>query len=411
MARLQSHLFALIISCLLLCKKIDMDYTSKYFELKSIFNQNAGKLIVDEDMEIVNLPFNSQGYWPKIMDEQKNIEDEQLYLGMPDSKFFENNHFIYSIVVPRKKRQYNKAIILLHGLNERYWDKYLPWAYYLALETQQPVILFPIAFHMNRGPVSWNNARALAPLIANRKNKFDTQSLTFANVALSMRLTDDPLRFLKSGQQTAEDLILLLQQIEQGLIPVFAKGTQTNFFAYSIGAFVSQIMFLANCNDSLNSSKLFLFCGGSFFSEMNGVSKLIMDNVAFNSIKDYYTSSINTALEENKLLKSLLTEFPLGKAFYAMLQENNNKVWREERLKSSLKKIYAVTLKNDTVIPALGTEKVLSFSKKEQSHNEIIDFPYDYSHEVPFPVSGKADRNLVNQNFLHVFSKAREFLA
>ena len=388
-----------------------MDYTSKYFELKSIFNQTESRISVDAEMEIVNLPFNSESYWTRIMDDQEQYAKQQLNLGVPDSHYFENNHFNYSVFVPRKQKQYSKAIVMLHGLNERYWEKYLPWAYYLALQTQRPVILFPIAFHMNRGPVSWKNAKELAPLLTIRKKNFDTQSLTFANVALSMRLTDDPLRFLKSGHQTAEDLSLLIQQMGEGLIPGFIKGTQTDIFAYSIGAFVSQIMFLANSKGQLSNSKLFLFCGGAFFNEMNGVSKLIMDNVAFNSIWKYYTSSINIALEENKLLNSLITEFPLGKAFYAMLQECNNKPWREEILGSVLKQIYAVTLKNDKVIPSLGTEKFLGFPKNRQTPNEIIDFPYDYSHEVPFPISGKTDYLLVNQCFTSVFSKASQFLA
>ena len=381
-----------------------MDYTNKYFELRKCFNQTESRINVDDKIEIVNLPFNSESVWPKIIDEQKIYNNEELSLGTPDSEYFENNHFHYSVFVPKEHKQTKKAIVLLHGLNERHWDKYLPWAYFLAIETQRPVILFPIAFHMNRGPISWNNAKELAPLMALRKTKFDAKSLTFANVALSMRLTDDPLRFFKSGHQTAEDLTLLIQQIEQGLIPIFEKDTRVDFFAYSIGAFVSQIMFLANSKELLSNSKLFLFCGGAFFNEMNGVSKLIMDSVAFDRILKFYTSGINNVLEDNKLLSSLLTEFPLGKAFYAMLKEDNYQTWREEILRFIHKQIYAVTLKNDKVIPALGTERVLRTL-------EIIDFPYDYSHEVPFPVSGKADRNLVNQSFLNVFSKAGEFLA
>ncbi|HEY4787572.1 MAG TPA: DUF6051 family protein [Bacteroidales bacterium] len=388
-----------------------MDYTSKYFELRSIFNQQEARIVIDSEMEIVNLPFNSESYWPRIMDEQETVINAQLNLNVPDSKYFENNHFTYSVFVPKKQRQYKKAIILLHGLNERHWDKYLPWAYYLAQKMQRPVILFPIAFHMNRGHLSWNNAKALAPLIALRKNEFNTQSLTFANIALSIRLTEDPLRFLKSGQQTAEDLTLLLQQLEQGLVPIFTKGTKADFFSYSIGAFVSQIMFLSHSKGLLNNSKLFLFCGGAFFNEMNGVSRLIMDNIAFDSIKNYYTLNLSNILKNNKLLSSLLSEFSLGKAFYAMLKEENNKEWREKILNESLKQIYAVTLKKDTVIPALGTEKVLGFSHKLQAHNEIIDFPYDYSHEVPFPVSGKTDCSIVNQSFDKVFSRAGEFLA
>lgn len=375
-----------------------MDYTHQYFELRKIFNQKESKIIVDEDIEIANIPFDSQSVWPEIRNEQ-------------DTLYPENNHFVYSIFLPRKLKNYDRVIILLHGLNERYWDKYLPWAYYLAHETHVPVILFPIAFHMNRGPIKWTNAKELEPLLTNRKKQFDTQALTFANVALSMRLTDDPLRFLKSGHQTAEDLLMLIKQLEQGILPFFKKGTKCNVFAYSIGAFVSQILFLAHSNDLLRNSKLFLFCGGAFFNEMNGVSRLIMDQVAFDSIKTYYTSDINKALNENKPLNSLITEFPLGKAFYAMLKKDNNKMWRENTLNSFLKQVRAVTLENDAVIPALGTNKVLKFDNSPWNNNEIMDFPFEYSHEVPFPVSGKADHLLVDKSFDEVFSKASEFLA
>ena len=129
-----------------------------------------------------------------------------------------------------------------------------------------------------------------------------------------------------------------------------------------------------------------------------------MDNIAFEKLLKFYTSDINNVMKENQLLSSLLTEFPLGKAFYSMLKEDYHQAWREETIRFIHKQIYAVTLKNDTVIPALGTQRVLRTL-------EIVDFPYDYSHEVPFPVSGKADQALVNQCFNNVFNKASEFLA
>lgn len=382
-----------------------MDYTAKYFELKSIFNQTDSRIAVDEEIEIVNLPFNSESFWLRIIDEQRQFKNTLGENERHDSEYFENNHFMYSVFVPKRGgKQFNKAIILLHGLNERLWDKYLPWAYFLAKQTKRPVILFPIAFHMNRGPLNWLNAKALSPLLSQRKSTFDPKSLTYANVALSSRLTEDPLRFLKSGHQTAEDVLLLLRQIERGLIPLFAKDARVDFFAYSIGAFVSQIIFLADFKGHLRDSKLFLFCGGAMFNEMNGVSRLIMDDIAFKRIQRFYTSEITEVMEENQLLSSLLTEFPLGKAFYSMLREENHQTWREETIRYKHKQIYAVTLKNDKVIPATGTERVLrSF--------EIIDFPYDYCHEVPFPVSGKAESHLVNESFTEVFSKATGFFA
>ncbi len=39
---------------------------------------------------------------------------------------------------------------------------------------------------------------------------------TFANIALSNRLTEEPMRFFNSGYQTALDIIKLMTQIKEG---------------------------------------------------------------------------------------------------------------------------------------------------------------------------------------------------
>jgi hypothetical protein len=72
-----------------------------------------------------------------------------------DSGEKENQNFRYAVLTPAKNRMFSEAIIMLHGLNERNWSKYLPWAYQLVLQTQKPVILFPIAYHINRSPLTW----------------------------------------------------------------------------------------------------------------------------------------------------------------------------------------------------------------------------------------------------------------
>ena len=94
----------------------------------------------------------------------------------------------------------SEAIILLHGLNERNWIKYHTWATEICNNTGKPVILFPISHHMNRAPEDWGNIRSMAGYLKSSENKQATSS--FANVALSERLTEDPLRFFYSGLQT-----------------------------------------------------------------------------------------------------------------------------------------------------------------------------------------------------------------
>jgi hypothetical protein len=58
---------------------------------------------------------------------------------------------------------------LLHGLNERSWDKFLPWAARLVESTARAVILMPIAFHMNRALAEWSLLRAMRTVSKQRK--------------------------------------------------------------------------------------------------------------------------------------------------------------------------------------------------------------------------------------------------
>ena len=59
----------------------------------------------------------------------------------------ENKNFQYLVFAPRGIKN-NKAILLLHGLNERKWDKYYTWGHKLAKDTGKSVILIPFSFHL-----------------------------------------------------------------------------------------------------------------------------------------------------------------------------------------------------------------------------------------------------------------------
>ena len=312
---------------------------------------------------------------------------------------------------PRSNVRSKSAIILLHGLNEKSWHKYLPWAYYLAEKTNRPVILFPIAFHMNRCPESWANPRAMMPILNQRQKVVEHSKLTFANVALSERLTEDPLRFFRSGRQSADDIIELLDTIKSGKHPLFEQNTQVDFFAYSIGAFLSQILFLANPKGMFTNSKLFLFCGGAHFSEMFGTSRLIMDGEAFQSLRRYYLGDFLKELKTNSSFANYIKTSQLGNAFRAMLAPKSLKSFRENMLIKLSDQIKIIALKKDQVIPANYIQSTFSCIKhKVKGFVEVLDFPYDYSHEVPFPILNNPNYIHVDQNFERVFGSAVEFL-
>jgi pimeloyl-ACP methyl ester carboxylesterase len=387
-----------------------MNYTEKYFELKKRVKFNGNQLAIDDAIDIITLPFNSEIKYQRIFTEPLNNSHEMFSLGMPDSSFIENNRFSYPVFLPKGKTKYSKAIILMHGLNERSWDKYLTWAYFLTFYTHRPVILFPLSFHMNRAPLEWSDPKLMVPMVDKRKLIGSTDHLSFVNVALSSRLSDDPMRFMRSGYQSAADLVKLSDQMEQGFIPFVEKGTRPDFFAYSIGAFVSQILLLANPNGMFSDSRFFLFCGGALFKDMNGISKLIMDKVAFEKLITFYTDEMDYAVQEKGLLSEFFSEDLLGKAFYSMIKEENNKQYREEKFTDATNNIYTISLGKDKVIPAWGINAALCFTDKRKKMVEMLDFPYEYNHENPFPVIGKGDHNVVDACFTDVFSKASDFL-
>src|SRR5665647_2625249 len=114
-----------------------MEYTKTFNELKTIFKPENEKIsIPDSDIRIHNIGFQSD----IPLNEFSNINDTLIT---------ENRSFSYPVFTPGNPES-KKVILLLHGLNERSWVKYLVWAYYLAQYTNSYVILFPISFHINR---------------------------------------------------------------------------------------------------------------------------------------------------------------------------------------------------------------------------------------------------------------------
>jgi pimeloyl-ACP methyl ester carboxylesterase len=322
-----------------------------------------------------------------------------------------NSNFTYPIFLPYGEKKYNRVIVLLHGLNERSWQKYMTWAAELAQSTQSAVILFPISYHMNRAPKQWGDPREMLPLLRDSKSQCEgLKNSSFANVALSERLKYEPLRFFSSGYQSADDLTMLIRLLNQGKIPFVRETPQIDFFAYSIGAFLSQILFIANPNGVISNSRLFMFGGGAFFNSMNGVSKLIMDEQAFTKIFRYYNDDFEKEAQKDTILGKFLQENSLAMAFRSMLNIDRLKDFRNDMLAMLKDQIYAIAPLKDSVIPPTG---ISSFFRSISSKNiEMVDFAYPYSHEQPFPINGKpALSAAVDGGFNHVFKRAANFLA
>lgn len=321
-----------------------------------------------------------------------------------------NQTFRYAIFTPGGRNIYSNCIVLMHGLNERSWDKYLTWAHFLVKKTGKPVLLFPLPFHMNRSPKAWSCPRLMSQVAALRKKKIPTvQMSTFANVAMSLRMDTAPQMFAISGIQSYFDLIKLVSTIKSGQNPLFSGGCKIEIFAYSISALLAEILLLSNPLNLFSLEKAFLFCGGATFDKIKGVSRSIMDSHAFETLKNFIASNpeINSRLTLPHYLAPLLQN--AWQYFQSMINQNIHSTLRKTGFQNLSGQIMALGLANDLVVPGKAIAQTL-MHHGNNINVEVLDFPYNYSHEKPFPMDTPHIAATIEPHFNTVFSKAADFL-
>ena len=347
---------------------------------------------------------------------------------MNDSKIKENIHFNYSIFQstkpenskdkkkkknPKQRKEKQKgAIILLHGLNEKDWSKYLPWAKKLAELTEKKIILFPMAFHMNRAPAEWTNVKLMNKVNAERKKLFPSISnSSFANTALSARLQFYPQRFLWSGLQTFMDVVQLIREIKSGVHPIIEKDEEIDLFAYSIGSFLAQILMMTNPYNYLSDSKLFIFCGGPTLNRMSASSKYILDSEANIAVYSFFIEHLEKELKKDERLSHYFGKLhPVGNYFKSMLDYHKMKNFREKRLKEINKRVCALVLKEDTVVPPSEVMNTLKGAERKIPIKvKTLDFDYKYDHVIPFPFKENIEKE-VDKSFNKVLKYAAKHL-
>jgi hypothetical protein len=382
-----------------------MQYNLLHKYLRKNFKPgNADVTRIDLDqIEVVWCKFISSFSLPVL---NGSVPSSQPIFDDTDESVEKNKFFDYPVFIPRSGNSSAQVIILLHGLNERTWDKYLTWAYSLAVSTGKSVILFPIPNHINRSPDSWHDPRKMQPFVAMRtKSGGPVPETSYANVAISERLTNQPERFFLSGYQAASDIIQLCSGIRNGEHHLFQNATHIDFFAYSIGVMLSQVLLIANPMGLFSASKFFFFCGGCTFNDMHGSSKYILDNQAFSRLSEFYANVYNTTNTKPGFFNELLSASLLGKAFRMIV---SNKVMQHARYAYFYKvrnRLQTVCLKKDKIIPGHAVRETLKGTQVDE-----MDFPFGYSHENPFPIFTDEKIKLVNLAFDAIFNKATAFL-
>ncbi len=162
-----------------------MEYYELYEVLKSHFDSGKGRVEIKElNVTIESIPFESKVSDLLYGSEHQHCSKHQQPLGINekgylfysqpavDIKDFDiecNKKFEYHILKRADVETVDGALFFFHGLNEKKWDKYLPWAYELAQRTQKAIILFPIAFHMDRADPIWSDRHHMMEVVSYRK--------------------------------------------------------------------------------------------------------------------------------------------------------------------------------------------------------------------------------------------------
>jgi Family of unknown function (DUF6051) len=425
-----------------------MKYADIYKVLKNQFDLNERIINISKlELKITNLDFESFSH--TILPGNKNFfcnEHNKSFkstnsfksdvdaphlneiANKPDAEIEENIKFRYSVFshIPvqkdknTKKKKHKKekkdkpkgVIFLLHGLNEKDWNKYLPWAYKLMELTGKHIILFPIAFHMNRTPTLWLNPKFMKKVNEERKGFFPKMTnASFANSALSSRLQFYPQRFLWSGLQSFFDILQLVREIRSGTHPIIEKDVPIDFFAYSIGSFLANILLMTNSYNYLKDSKLFHFCGGPTLNRMSAASKYILDSEANIAVYSYFIEHLEQEQKKDERLKHYFSKLhPEGMFFKCMLNIHKMQNFRDKRFNELSKQISALALKQDTVVPPQEVKNTLQGAERKIPIKvRVFDFDYKYDHVTPFPYLEKISEQ-VDKQFNRVFKAAAKHL-
>jgi hypothetical protein len=283
------------------------------------------------------------------------------WLRPDDQDEAENLAFALPVICPRRPGPFERAIIILHGLNESEYRKFFPWACTLA-SAGFPVALFPITFLVNRRPRRWMANAETQRCLRQRQALPGNTVATRYNTILSDRLDRHPERLFFAGRQSYDDLLDLVAHIQHGTFTVgegyegrlvpqrpFAEGTRVDFLAYSIGGYLTLGLLLgAGDTPDLLESRAVLFATGAPFAHSdpalnaNTLSPFILDGVATERVRQFYGSEGAEPLLDN----------PHGHWCRAIFQAEHGVL--ELPLQRIRTRLFTIGNAADTVIPPAG---------------------------------------------------------
>ena len=202
-----------------------------------------------------------------------------------------------------------------------------------------------------------------------------------------------------------------MEEYKSGQHSFIAADAELDVFAYSIGAFLAEILLMSNHKSYFDKSKLVMFCGGPVFNRLSPVSKYILDSQANVALYSYMVEHLESHLRKDEKLRYYLSESREGLCFRSMLNYSVMSDLREERLRAIADRVLAVALKQDKVVPPYEVANTLQGKYRDiPVRVDIHDLPYPYKHEDPFPALEKISDE-IDAGFERVFEPIVKFLS
>ncbi len=318
--------------------------------------------------------------------------------GQADADITENLAFRYPLVrghapgggAPRAQH----LVVLLHGLNERSYAKYVPWACQLERATGAAVALFPLSFHVNRVHPQW--AREIRLHQAQREAVPRNENVHAFNSVLSARLDTRPERFFWGGLQSFDDVVTLVQQVRAGEHPHVAPDAQVDLVGYSAGGYLALGLLLADPGGLFSHSRALLFASGAVLRSTHLSTRFIMDMACEISLMKLFVRF--TGRLASPRLSHWLFEHEEGRWFRALFGEEKERPRLEARLRELAPRLLGLANTNDEVIPPAAVINTLQGLHRDTGVRvETLALGV---HEHPFvcPDYAQRDRRFISEH-------------
>lgn len=283
-----------------------------------------------------------------------------------DKDILENNKFRFPLMrkcsASEELQKHDRVTIVLHGLNEGGFLKYLPWAYGIMLGIDAPVAIFPFTFTINRAARQWGNDRG-TNYLPSRRGIPGNGNISEFNAIISERLDAHPERFFWGAIQSYWDLVDLVRQIRQpeqhlapdGSLPFIAQQIAPNaridFLGFSSGGYLALALLAVNHEGLFSNSRACLFATCAEMRSLGAGSPFTLDRVVQNTVRKFYVDYMAT--QPNDRIRHWISDPDhqegvwLG-SFGGLAPDRTQRL---ERLREIAPQLLAIANSNDRVMP------------------------------------------------------------